>query len=114
MNWKKMWWIIPVAPVALAGFIALGGWAVMSLWNWLAPALFGWKVIGFWQALGLLALCRILFGGLGHHGGPGGPGRGDRKKWGRCSPEEREKFREQMHARWHGEGVPAAEQNPSA
>ena len=40
----------------------------MHLWNWLLPPLFGWRTLGFWQALGLLALCRILFGGLGGHG----------------------------------------------
>ena len=34
-----------------------------------AAAVFGWRQITFWQALGLLALCRILFGGFGPHGG---------------------------------------------
>lgn len=37
----------------------------MWLWNWLIPELFGFKPIDFWQAVGLLALARILFGGLG-------------------------------------------------
>ena len=32
-------------------FVAVLGFVVMSLWNWLAPALFGWRVIGFWQAM---------------------------------------------------------------
>ena len=36
----------------------------MSLWNWLTPPLFGFRTITFWQALGLLAFCRILFGGF--------------------------------------------------
>lgn len=31
------------------------------LWNWLAPEIFGLKVITFWQALGLNLLCAILF-----------------------------------------------------
>ena len=35
---------------------------VMSLWNWLMPAIFGSRLITFWQALGLLVLARILFG----------------------------------------------------
>lgn len=67
----------------------------MQLWNWLLPPLFGWRTLGFWQALGLLALCRILFGGLGHHNGHRGRGRWE----GRCkrmTPEEREKFRAAM------------------
>jgi magnesium-transporting ATPase (P-type) len=38
---------------------------VMSLWNALIPELFGLKPLSFWMALGLLVLCRILFGGMG-------------------------------------------------
>jgi hypothetical protein len=37
---------------------------VMLLWNWLMPAIFRLGTINFWQALGLLALARILFGGM--------------------------------------------------
>jgi hypothetical protein len=37
----------------------------MRLWNALLPELFGWRQVTFWQALGLLVLCRILFGGHG-------------------------------------------------
>jgi RNA polymerase sigma factor (sigma-70 family) len=44
-----------------------GGTIVRLLWNWLLPPLFGWPEVTFWQALGLLALCRILFGGFGGH-----------------------------------------------
>lgn len=40
--------------------------AVMLLWNWLMPLLFGITVITFWQALGVLALSKILFGSGGH------------------------------------------------
>ena len=54
----------------MAALVTLGGWAVMRLWNWLTPALFGWNVVAFWQALGLLLLCRILIGGFGLHAGP--------------------------------------------
>ena len=77
-------------------FIFVGGEVVMRLWNWLLPPLFGWRMLTFWQALGLLALCRILFGGLGH-GGPRGP-RGPRFR-GRCrnmTPGEQERFRKAM------------------
>jgi len=66
---KKKWiWIIFLAPIGIALFIAIGGELVKLLWNWLLPTLFGWRQITFWQAFGLLALCRILFGGLGGHG----------------------------------------------
>jgi hypothetical protein len=74
---------------AVAGF----GVVVMLLWNWLAPAIFGAAVINFWQALGLLALCRILFGSFGgrhrmfhqHHNLI-------HEKWMKMSDEERREF----------------------
>lgn len=88
-------------PPALAAFIALGGFTVKLLWNWLLPPLFGWHMIGFWQALGLLALCRILFGGLHHGNGPkSGMRRRMRDRWDNMTPEEREKFREACQKRW--------------
>ena len=71
MNKKKLILFAPLAIVGVALFIALGGEIVMQLWNWLLPSLFGWRQITFWQALGILVLCRILFGGLGGHGGRG-------------------------------------------
>ena len=48
-------------------FVLLMGYGIMWLWNWLIPDLFGLKTIGYWQAVGILALARILFGGLGGH-----------------------------------------------
>lgn len=54
--------------LAAFAFITIGGFVVMHLWNWLLPALFGWRVITFWQALGLLVLSRILFGRFGGRG----------------------------------------------
>jgi hypothetical protein len=54
--------------IAFVLFILLGGVVVQWLWNWLLPDLFGLRQITFWQALGLLALCRILFGSFGRGG----------------------------------------------
>ena len=96
---RKKW--IYIAPLAILGillFMAIGGGSVMLLWNWLLPSLFDWPRITFWQALGLLALCRILFGGLGRHGSSGSR----RRKWGRrehMTPEERERFRQGLRGR---------------
>jgi hypothetical protein len=76
-------------------FIALGGGVVLQLWNWLLPPLFGVPEVTFWQALGILALCRILFGGFGD------PTRGrsewrrrTAEPWGRLSPEEQARLRQ--------------------
>jgi hypothetical protein len=45
-------------------FLAGLGLAVMLLWNWLMPDLFGLKTLTYWQAWGLLVLCWILFKGV--------------------------------------------------
>ncbi len=45
-------------------FTALFGWAVMLLWNWLMPEIFGLPLINYWKAWGLLALSFILFKGI--------------------------------------------------
>src|SRR5258708_26250302 len=70
-NMKKKWiWIAPLAILAMVLFVFLGGEIGLHLWNWLLPPLFGWRQLTFWQALGLLALCRVLFGHWGGHGAP--------------------------------------------
>jgi hypothetical protein len=97
---RKLIWIAPLAIVAIAAFAFLGGWVVQHLWNWLVPALFGWRMVTFWQALGLLALCRILFGSwCGRSGGRSTFRRRMDEKWDRMTPEEREKARQKWGGR---------------
>jgi hypothetical protein len=95
-------WIIVAAPVAIVLFTWIGGEVVMHLWNWLLPTLFGWKQIGFWQAVGLLALCRILFGGVGRGGGMRRSHfrRRMAERWDQMTPEQRSKFCQGVHGRW--------------
>ena len=97
---KKMILIAPLAILGMLLFIAIGGVIVLALWNWLVPPLFGGPQVTFWQAIGLLALCRILFGGFRMHGS----GRGDfrrrrAERWERMTPEERERFRQGIGGR---------------
>ncbi|BEV16396.1 hypothetical protein HBDW_31840 [Herbaspirillum sp. DW155] len=75
------------------------GAVVMLLWNWVMPPIFpGVAEIGFWRALGLLVLCRILFGGFrGRHGGWREKRRFMRARWEAMTPEERERC--QLHSR---------------
>ncbi|WP_368543173.1 hypothetical protein [Enterobacter soli] len=75
-------------------FVVLG-LLVMSLWNAILPAILGVNAIGFWQALGLLILCRILFGGLGFRPGMFGGHRRMHERWMKMSPEQREAFIQQ-------------------
>ena len=65
---RKLVWMILAGIAAIIVFIFVGGTMVQLLWNWLLPPLFGWKELSFWQALAMLALCRILFGGIGRGG----------------------------------------------
>ena len=101
-GWVKRAIFIPIAIVA--GIFIFGS-IVMLLWNGILPDLFGIKIITFWQALGLLVLCKILFGGFrgggghqrfhGHSSWHGG-------RWMHLTPEERER----MRAEWRGRCEP--------
>lgn len=92
--------------VGFAVLIVLGvaaiTWVVMQLWNALLPEIFGWRTITFLQALGLLLLSKIFFGGwhrgghrhgCHHHGGHG---------WAHLSDEERAKMRARFRDRCCG------------
>lgn len=87
---RKWIFFVPLAILGVFLFVAIGGEVVRQLWNWLLPTLFGWPRITFWQALGLLALCRILFGGFGH----GGSHRSHR------TTQERERVRQRIRERF--------------
>jgi hypothetical protein len=100
---------VRIAKFALIAVVAVAvfGAVVSGLWNWLVPALFGGPSIGFWQALGLLLLSRILFGGFrGGHGHHPAWRRRMLERWEQMTPEEREKLRAGLRARCHGEAEP--------
>ncbi len=88
--------VLQVLKVAAIAAIAASvfSFAVMSLWNELMPAIFAVRAISFWQALGLLVLSKILFGGF--RGFPAGGRRRMAERWARMTPEEREKFKNGM------------------
>ena len=88
-----------IAAIVAAGAAVLGG-VVMCLWNSLMPAIFGLRALHFWQALGLLLLSRILFGGFHRHGRAFHRRRRMIQRWEAMSPEEREKFRQGLHGRF--------------
>ena len=94
---KKLRFIMPLwFFVIVAAFSAL----VMLLWNWLMPTIFGLTVINFWQAVGLFALARILFGGfrffdkarMMHARMHDESGNRIHKKWNTMSAEQRREF----------------------
>ena len=95
---RKLWIGLPVAILAVSAL----GFVVMNLWNWIVPAVIGWKALTFWQALGLLALSRILFGGFFRRHSFGERSRARKYLWEQMTPEQREKFRAGMQHRCGG------------
>ena len=74
--------------IAFLLFLLIGGVVVQWLWNWLLPDIFGLRTITWWEALGLLALSRILFGGFGR-GGSHQPSRRRSEWWKKTNGEWR-------------------------
>lgn len=99
MKGYRMWKALKIVAIIVVA-VNIFGFAIEYLWNWLMPALFGLHAITFVQALGLLVLSKILFGGFHRHGG-GRPGwrRHMAERWEQMTPEEREKFRAGMRGR---------------
>lgn len=105
---SKSWYVRRVIGFVLLGILAVSilGFVVMSLWNWLLPAIFGIKTISYWQAMGLFVLSQILLGGL-HRRHRTHPHHQRRmlERWAQMTPEEREKFRQGIRGhfcRHHG------------
>lgn len=102
---KKM--CLKIGGLVIIGVAVLAS-VVMGLWNWLMPALFGGAVatIGYLQALGLLVLSKILFGGFrgrGRHDrcGHGHGGFGPRAAaFANMTDEEKAAFKAKMRGRF--------------
>ncbi|RDB04895.1 hypothetical protein [Runella aurantiaca] len=105
-NYRPRFWLFPLFAAVAA--LALGG-VVKWLWNAILPPLLGVGIISFWQAVGLLVLCRILFGNFGR-GSMGGNHRWNqgnrfqgggawREKWRNMTDEERAKLKEEWRKR---------------
>lgn len=97
---RKFRFLIPLAIIA---FIAVFGAIVFGLWNGVLTDVLGVKAITYWQALGILILAKIVFGGF--------PGRrccGFRRRWHpemmerwhAMTPEQRETMRAEMRQRF--------------
>lgn len=121
-NYKmKKYWLKKVALFSLCfvAFVLVVGWVVMALWNAVLPAVAGFKEINFVQAIGILLLSKILFGGF--HGKFGNRGNEDLKmklkeKFGNMSPEEKENFKAEWKSRcrnrWHTKEAGVTEHQP--
>jgi hypothetical protein len=108
MNSSRKSRFAKVIAFVILGIVALGA-VVMALWNWLIPELFaGGRTIDYWQALGILVLSKILFGGFRGHRTPGD---WHRDRWQRLSPEEREKLKSGFDRCFGGHGSRSADES---
>ncbi|MGI8584217.1 MAG: hypothetical protein ACR2KX_18650 [Chitinophagaceae bacterium] len=99
-------------PIMIFIFLVPLGFAVWALWNNVLTNVLHVGRINFWQALGILALSKILFtggpwGNWGRHNyRKYGPWKGDmQEKFANMTPEEREKFKSEWKERcnrWRG------------
>ena len=98
---KKKMILMPIFFIAMVIVI---GFAVMYLWNWLMPEIFDLQTINYWQAMGILVLSKILFGGCGHkskccgskHGNQGQWKHKFKHKWSNMSEEDKSKWQEKF------------------
>ncbi|MES2775353.1 MAG: hypothetical protein V4722_14360 [Bacteroidota bacterium] len=105
---KKALMFLLIAPAALFLF----SWIVMLLWNGVLVAVTGAGIVTIWQAMGILVLSKILFGGF--RGGRGGHWKQEMKdKWQNMSDEERVNFKEQWKDRCKSWGRNRFEQKPT-
>ncbi|HEX3375742.1 MAG TPA: hypothetical protein VHS29_02705 [Candidatus Acidoferrales bacterium] len=111
MRGNKFLRVLKFVAIGIVAFTVFG-FVVTNLWNYLMPGLFGLHAITFWQAVGLMLLGRLLFGGFRPgRGGFGWRGGEMRRRWESMTPEEREKFREGMRGRCGTPRTTAAQTN---
>jgi hypothetical protein len=110
---KRFWIIRGIKVLAVATVaVAVFGYVVMSLWNWVIPAVTGLHSVTFVQALALLVLSRILFGGLRDHRGGWHWRQRMRERWETMTPEERERLHETLGNRCRSSGAAPTSPDP--
>ena len=101
---KRVFIFVPLAIAALFGISSV----VMLLWNWVIPSISTLGLLTYWQAMGLLVLSKILFGGMRHgcrdrhHGGHHFQHGPFKDRFMEMSDEEKEAFKSQWKSRCCG------------
>ena len=102
---KHKAWLLLLIPLGIIAFSAL----VMALWNGVLVPVAHVGVVTLWQAMGLLVLSKILFGGIGPGRHRGHSGCRERKMWNSMTEEQRAQFRNQWHQYKHGWAAPGSD-----
>lgn len=114
---NKKFWVKKIIGFIVFAIVllALLAYVVMLLWNNVVTGIFSVVAISYWQSLGLLVLCKILFGGIkggwGRHRGAHWK-KEMAEKWHNMTPEERDKIKEEWRNRCHVWGK--SEKDPMA
>jgi hypothetical protein len=98
----RNYWLLRAVKIGMIALVAVTAMSflVMTLWNVLLPGIFSLPTITFWQALGLLVLSKLLFGGFRPPAGAGPRWRRRMfERFEQMTPEEREKFKRGMRGR---------------
>ncbi|MGM5630755.1 hypothetical protein O2K51_07605 [Apibacter raozihei] len=92
---KQRFFLIKIAGFAILCFI------VMLLWNWLTPVLFTLPTINYLQSVGLVLLCRLLFGRFNpeFYNSENMRRNPMKEKWMKMSDDEREVFIKKIRER---------------
>jgi len=99
-NKRKFFFLVPI--IILFGLTGI----VMWLWNLILPNVIGVHTVTYWQAMGILVLSKILFGGFGgfrkhkNHAKK----RAFFNKIKNMTPEEKANFRQQWRERFDNKG----------
>jgi len=98
---RKLRFFLPLFVLAVVALVTL---VVYGLWNGVLVGVLGVKIVTYWQALGILVLAKILFGGFpGRRGGPCGSlwrSRMTEAHWDSLTNEQRDEMREEMRRRF--------------
>lgn len=86
---RKILFFVPVIIAAIFGIT----WLVMTLWNSILPGVIHVSPLTYWQAMGLLVLCKILFGGFRFGGRHRYGNYAWKEKYKNMTEEEREAFK---------------------
>jgi hypothetical protein len=121
---NKKFWVRKIVGiiVCVAAVGALLTYVVMSLWNNVLAVVLNISTVTYWQALGILVLSKILFGGFRKGGWSSHRGGHWRKEWQEkweakmqgMTPEEREKIKQEWRSRCRVWGKPNNEPEAGA